>query len=493
MERSRLAIAATAGAIVLLVVGFGSQRACAAHPSTLPGAGPILARGAENDTVADLFGINEAVGIPARFVAMMPPADKDAWLEERIATTKSLGIRHVRVHSANYPNLSFDHAANGTDEVDRALGHILAAGLVPDVMIGPWPGNAPGDFTNVYVPADLDAYGAWVTGIVERYDGDGIADAPGIGPGVHLWEVDNEPDLHATVPPRSRPEASVVTDFETAADYAQVAKVTIAAIHAADPAATVLPAGLWAPFDPRFADYDQALWKQPEFAAEFAAINVHGYPRAGVADLWNGVDALTAVAPDHGVWITETSTSSATPADQHAQAVDLAAIYLEALRRGVARVYWHSLQETPAPRLPPTASDRAKSKVASRYPGAATLGHHLFEFTDPPTRKLSAWVMADLLARYGAIPRSTITGLPSDGAAIAVGADQLVWSNTGQPSVVVEGLSDGAVTITPIVPDEPDGASVAGQPHWTSKRDRVKDGRLVVDVRGGPVRIAKEG
>ena len=41
-------------------------------------------------------------------------------------------------------------------------------------MVSPWPGNHTANHTSAYVPADLPAYRAYVTAVVERYDWDGL-------------------------------------------------------------------------------------------------------------------------------------------------------------------------------------------------------------------------------------------------------------------------------------------------------------------------------
>jgi len=48
-------------------------------------------------------------------------------------------------------------------------------------------------------PCDMEAYRAFARALVERYDGDGFSDMPGLARGIHFWEIFNEPALPAGV------------------------------------------------------------------------------------------------------------------------------------------------------------------------------------------------------------------------------------------------------------------------------------------------------
>lgn len=81
-------------------------------------------------------------------------------------------------------------------------------------------------------PTDPAAYAAWAAGVVERYDGDGIDDAPG-SPRIDAWEIWNEPDQDGTWLPHADPVA-----------YAHLLRAAHDAIKAADPTALVLNGGV---------------------------------------------------------------------------------------------------------------------------------------------------------------------------------------------------------------------------------------------------------
>jgi hypothetical protein len=79
-------------------------------------------------------------------------------------------------------------------------------------------------------PGGLAAFGRFVGALVERYDGDGVADAPG-SPRIRYWEFYNEPDA----PERWAGHG---------AEYATLLKTVYPAAHAADPTAQVVFGGI---------------------------------------------------------------------------------------------------------------------------------------------------------------------------------------------------------------------------------------------------------
>lgn len=119
-------------------------------------------------------------------------------------------------------------------------------------------------------PKDWLAYQSWVVKIIERYDGDGKDDMPGLKMPVKYWEVMNEPDL--TLPPDDNGRL----DFwkGDAADYAELLIKTSAAIRSADSSAKILIAGA-AGGDKQFLDFYREVLKNRETLDAFDIANVH--------------------------------------------------------------------------------------------------------------------------------------------------------------------------------------------------------------------------
>ncbi|MFQ6135632.1 MAG: hypothetical protein ACE5PM_00425 [Candidatus Hydrothermarchaeales archaeon] len=95
-------------------------------------------------------------------------------------------------------------------------------------------------------PCDMEAYKNFVIGIVERYDGDGVDDMPGLKYPVKYWEVINEPAMK-----------ELVFFYGTPEEYFDVLRATYEAVKEADSEARVLNGGI-AGFDPEA----EAFWQK---------------------------------------------------------------------------------------------------------------------------------------------------------------------------------------------------------------------------------------
>ncbi|MFA4817116.1 MAG: hypothetical protein WC608_00130 [Parcubacteria group bacterium] len=123
-------------------------------------------------------------------------------------------------------------------------------------------------------PSDWVAYQKFVKAIVERYDGDGMGDMPGLKIPIKYWEVLNEPDLQYK---NNLPygEADRSTFYRQGpAEYAQLLIETSKAIHLADPEVKVLiaaPAGA----DERALSFYQEVFKNADARDAFDIGNIH--------------------------------------------------------------------------------------------------------------------------------------------------------------------------------------------------------------------------
>jgi hypothetical protein len=424
------------------------------------------------------FGVNEPVSLPKKIALDLDLGARHQRIDQALEKLKWLGISRVRLHSATYPYLSFHgqivEQAGDTSAADDFYARILGSGLDPLVMIGPWPGNEPMAFTDRYLPDDFAAYTAWVTRTVERYDGDGVDDAPGIGVGIHAWEVDNEPDLHNTAPPRSKPDLDP-SQFSTAEQYVRLFRATKAAILVADSGAMVIPGGLWRPFESASQEYARA-------EGDLGAVNLHAYPRQGLADLWAGVDAVGR--PDRPLWITETSTSASR--SERDQAVDLASLFLEGLRRDVRTTYWHALTEAPdLDDTPPRPGVARGRHLFTGYP--RDVGPKRAWIATHP--RVAAWTLRELLRRYGDLPRGGIQEIPVQGAhGLHLGSDVVLWDEDGHTSkVTLDWPVRAAVRVARLVPLDEDGGAVETPRFHIAE---VTAGVVHIDLADGPVAIS---
>ncbi|MCF7848671.1 MAG: carboxypeptidase regulatory-like domain-containing protein [Kiritimatiellales bacterium] len=193
-----------------------------------------------------------------------------------------------------------------------------------------------------YRPADSEAYSRWVQAAVERYDGDGTDDMPGLSNPVKYWQIDNEP-------PRLRE------------GYADLVRITYSAIKKADPTTQVLLGGLELPVEER----SRKNWTRTQLPIlrelggnDIDILDLHYFGKVGGWE--NMPDALDRVRRDLEdcgfsrslpIWITETGTYSGSPANRRGddkeplqteteQAAELLKRYTVARHLGVERIFW---------------------------------------------------------------------------------------------------------------------------------------------------------
>lgn len=421
---------------LLLLPGCCCRRGCAPEPVVgpslepppatsvvVPAPAPRAAPAPRHAiTVGDLLCINEAVAVPERFVRRrtIDPATITRMLQDDATLTRSVGASTVRVNSSTYPFFSWyewQRKERAQDRTDRYLALVQRAGLDPIVVIGPWPGNQTANYTERYVPDDLEAYESWVQRVVERYDGDGVDDAPGLLRPVRFWEVDNEPDLHNSVEPRNPVHSIDPATFETPEQYARVLVATAAAIRRAQPDAVVLSGGIYRTGRDRGRQYLEDVLAQPGAAEAFDVLSVHAYFEERTPELYlAALDNALALADGRPVFVTETGVPAARKGkswlDESFQARMVAFIYGEALARGVERVCWHTLADPPAG---PASAGGFASHSLHR-----TVAEHPEPVREP---KLAGMVFQRLATLAGEVPLSEVTPVEIDGGrALALGS-----------------------------------------------------------------------
>lgn len=166
-------------------------------------------------------------------------------------------------------------------KADLALGAALNGCLNMLAVITAPPSFAylhPPTYSEVINPNNLDDFAEFVQALVERYDGDGVSDAPG-SPVVKDWEFFNEPDG------LSAPNADNWGDHGT--EYAAMLATVYPVVKAANPQAKVVFGGMaydwWkettpdGPFSRAFLD--DVL--KAGGGANFDVMNFHYYPLFG--------------------------------------------------------------------------------------------------------------------------------------------------------------------------------------------------------------------
>lgn len=194
-----------------------------------------------------------------------------------------------------------------------------------------------------YLPVNNKAYTAFVTACVERYDGDGIDDMPGLTSPIKYWQVGNEP--HPKI-----------------ADFAEFVKITSSAIRQADPSAKVVLGGAFRIVMESRSNFERAFIPViKELQGKYIDIidfhwgsNAQGNYR-DYKDIYSYLRSelvKAGLSGDTPVWITEMSTYSGDPVkassqpwdppyqSEGMQAGDLIKRYVYGLSIGVEKIFW---------------------------------------------------------------------------------------------------------------------------------------------------------
>lgn len=302
------------------------------------------------------LGINEAVAVPQKLLreGYFTAATLAEHLDRDAMRATGLGARLTRGNNGAFPRSSWWASLNepgAADETDLWVRTVQARDLEPVLMVSPWPGNRTASVTERYVPADMSAYTTWVGALVERYDADGVDDMPGLARPVRYWEVDNEPDLKFTDPPRGATRDVPAGTFCRPDEAATVLVATSRAIRAASPEAKVLNGGLYRPFAASGQAYLRELVAIPGVLAAFDILSLHTYASDEHGDAYaRGLRDARALAPGKPIFVTETSVASEGKErwmSPEWQARMVASAAGRGAVEGASAVFWHTLADPP--------------------------------------------------------------------------------------------------------------------------------------------------
>ena len=169
---------------------------------------------------------------------------------------------------------------------------------------------------------------------VERYDGDGKDDMPGLKNPIKYWQVENEPDLKAK------------EDWE---GYANLLKITYEGIKSACADCQVVIGGMGGDMRGLKEFFEPAVKKLG--GKYFDIFDYHCY---GTKGDWKKCGALAGeirkAFPDYDfeIWLTETGTWSGSPdyppglppQTEKDQAKSIVKFYIDPLSRGVKKIFW---------------------------------------------------------------------------------------------------------------------------------------------------------
>jgi len=174
-------------------------------------------------------------------------------------------------------------------------------------------GKEKGGSIKVGAPCDMDAYKSYLTALVERYDGDGVDDMPGLTIPVKYWEICNEPSMQGGVTGGMGEELKFFVG--TSEEYVEILKASYEVIKEADSEAKVLHAGI-AGMEQKFIDFWDPIYATAGIGDYFDIANIHTISTAETReDLF--MDKYTKFLSKYGledkpIWITELQIGSLT-------------------------------------------------------------------------------------------------------------------------------------------------------------------------------------
>ena len=228
-------------------------------------------------------------------------------------------------------------------------------GLYLDAMVDTWtfwdqPGVlAAGRWGRK--PSNMAAWKAFVQAMVERYDGDGQADMPGLRYGIKYWEIGNEPEIYY---------------YGNVQEYLDTLKAAYEAVKAADPDSKVLNGGACPVYNVTTGQLDsqiEGFWKQLFVLGGGDYMDIlsihHTCPNPAPPPLVDFLDRFTGYGKD--IWVTEFGTYSGEPlaggTKMPAQTEEYQANYLvknsvAGFAHGMKKLFWTVYRRQSSPNDP---------------------------------------------------------------------------------------------------------------------------------------------
>lgn len=151
-------------------------------------------------------------------------------------------------------------------------------------------------------PFNWERYEKWVMAVVERYDGDGTDDMPGLKVPITHWEVFNEPDLNYN----QSKTFGLQFYTEGPAEYIELLMKTHDAITASDPNALILIAGAASGEEQHLSFYEE-VFADDTITDYFDIANIHCISSGDIASF--NVEPYKELLQKYGInkpiWATE--------------------------------------------------------------------------------------------------------------------------------------------------------------------------------------------
>jgi hypothetical protein len=201
------------------------------------------------------------------------------------------------------------------------------------------PGD-PGFHPTKGKPCDMPGYKDFVIKLVERYDGDGIDDMPGLTVPIKHWEVLNEPEFQ---------EEPLIFFQGSSADYFGILRTTHEAVKSADPDAYIVQGGM-AGMMAVCTDFWQGVFDLGG-ADYFDIANMHSIGHGEHLNIPSFQQFLAENGiQDKPIWVTEVQFQQAHQTESYTNeefAKILARSYIFALANGVDKLFYVNIKMPP--------------------------------------------------------------------------------------------------------------------------------------------------
>lgn len=393
-----------------------------------------------------------------------------------------LGIKWVRPNSDIYWSTvqpTLEHRKNGVFDwtiYDAFHGRVPSGvNILGTIDARPWGSN---DFT--FKPYTWDFadkeieryYIKFVQETVERYDGDGIKDMPGLKSPIKYWQVSNEPAPRPLMDGREDTK-TLRENLKKNPDplgFSHLVEITYKAIKEKNPEAKIALGGMVGGYG--FVSKDPFTFREVhEFYLpilknlngkyiDIFDIHYYGVEWKGMKDAY---DFFRRAFDQNGyrnteIWFTETAAPSNKPFGEKLQAITLVKRYVYALSSGVKKIFWWNMIEGEGPLL---AEDKPSNHFGLIYDGIGK--------GDPGygVKKLSYYTYKKMVeVLEGSDWENIETVQESDGVYVYKFIKNgkniwVVWNdNKEKKQIAISGINSSQVKITESIPKYESGKAV---------------------------------
>lgn len=438
------------------------------------------------------FGVN---GFETADLFRLPPLQLDSAYRWEAMGIRNMNIAWNRTLSpmGGQFRWEFIEPSPGTYDwakPDSFVKRIQAENLQLLVLIHPFtPWDQPGKNGGNYdKPNNMTAFKRFIANLVERYDGDGINDMPGLLYPIKYYEIGNEPEG-----PTFGDSPGTYNDFMTTVKAAyDTAKIAF-------PDVKIVIGGTSPIYDSRgFASQVDLFWKgafnRANVANYFDIFNIHFFVGQYTKDIKDYLDYWKNLLAMYGlsgkeIWLTETGTYSGTSAGPDGQPWPNQSSEYQAswwvkhsaysLANGIGKLFWvfyYSNQSDWRSTVAFVDIDRTTKKAV--YYTHKLLAEKLDAFSTSVQNSYSASSQNQTAGNF----KFTVGGKPV----------HVLWNDAGG-SVTLTGITSTRVRVTKAVPVLSSSGSVvldaSGNPTFDSSIVSVSNGQITLTLSSVPVYI----